>query len=262
MYEPSYPSYQSLSRHNWQQQHEPRYASFGSQTLTGGILLKTRLRLLGALAALGLVGVLLALVFSLTQGSGSLPTTSLSSAPFLASAQNATPLSTPQSQWQKGVVPHLYQTDEAWASYSYAGGTIGDSGCGPTSLAMVYVALTGKTNHTPQTLCAFSEQNGYVEEGLTAWRLMTDGARQLGIRGEVIPADATVMAREVRAGHPLILSMGPGDFTTTGHFIVVTEVTDSGNFIVNDPNSETLSAQSWNPERLLAQCRNLWAFSC
>lgn len=41
---------------------------------------------------------------------------------------------------------------------------------------MVYIALTGKTDKDPAAMAAFSEAGGYVEGGLTAWRLMTDGA--------------------------------------------------------------------------------------
>ena len=32
--------------------------------------------------------------------------------------------STPRSEWRAGEVPHLYQTDPAWADSPYAGGTI------------------------------------------------------------------------------------------------------------------------------------------
>lgn len=223
--------------------------------------LRQGLRLLPALAALGVAALALALILHAAGFGETGPSSLIAETLPFANANESTPTSTPKGQWTKGVVPHLYQTDMAWAAQPYAEGTIGDSGCGPTSLAMVYVALTGRTDRDPASLCQFSEQGGYVEEGLTAWRLMTDGAHELGLSSEVIPADANVMAREVRSGHPLILSMAPGDFTQTGHFIVVSGVAENGDFIVNDPNSEANSAKTWNPQRLLAQCRNIWAFS-
>ena len=41
------------------------------------------------------------------------------------------PSSTPQSEWQAGQVPYLYQTDPQWADESYSGGTVAENACGP-----------------------------------------------------------------------------------------------------------------------------------
>lgn len=89
--------------------------------------------------------------------------------------------STPRDEWRGGSLPFLYQIDPQYRDAPYAGATVGEAGCGPTSLAMVYVALTGKTDKDPAVMAAFSEGEGYVEEGLTAWRFMTDGAADLGL---------------------------------------------------------------------------------
>lgn len=61
-------------------------------------------------------------------------------------------------------------------------------------------------------------------------------------------------------GNPVILAMGPGDFTTTGHYIVLTGVKD-GKFQVNDPNSRLRSQKLWSYEELEDQIRNIWAIS-
>lgn len=173
-------------------------------------------------------------------------------------AQAAT--STPREQWRAGDVPFLYQTDGAWADAPYAGADVAEAGCGPTSLAMVYVALTGKTDLDPAAMAAFSEQGGYVEGGLTAWRLMTDGAAELGLSSQEVPADESALTAELAAGHPVICSVGPGDFTEKGHFIVLAGVAEDGRVVVHDPNSAERSAQTWEAARVLSQCRNLWAF--
>ncbi|MCD8152609.1 MAG: C39 family peptidase [Clostridiales bacterium] len=39
--------------------------------------------------------------------------------------------------------------------------------------------------------------------------------------------------------------MGPGDFTTGGHFIVLTGIDSDGNVIVNDPNSRINSEKHY-----------------
>ena len=125
---------------------------------------------------------------------------------------------------------------------------------------MVYIALTGKTDKDPAAMAAFSEAEGYVEEGLTAWRFMTDGAADLGLSSHEVPADAGRLKEELAQGHPVICSMRPGDFTSTGHFLVVAGVADNGELVIHDPNSPANSARTWDAERVLAQCANLWAF--
>lgn len=170
-------------------------------------------------------------------------------------------VSTPRSEWREGEVPHLYQTDPAWADDPYAGGTIEERGCGPTCLSMVYVALTGRTDLGPAEMAAFSEREGYVADGMTAWSLMTDGAAELGLLGEELPADAGMLKAALEAGRPVIASMLPGDFTTTGHFIVLAGLDEEGRLIVRDPNSAERSERTWDVQLVLDQCANLWAFS-
>ena len=169
--------------------------------------------------------------------------------------------STPRADWHAGEVPFLYQTDPQWASHPYAGGTVEKNGCGPTCLSMVYVALTGHDGLDPAAMADFSERGGYVSNGMTAWTLMSDGAAELGLTSEELPATTAAVREALLAGKPVICSVGPGDFTTTGHFIVLTGLTEDGEVVVHDPNSAERSARPWDLERVLGQCLNLWAFS-
>ncbi|MDY2777195.1 MAG: C39 family peptidase [Collinsella sp.] len=168
---------------------------------------------------------------------------------------------TPESEWKKGEVPYLFQTDPAWAKEPYAGATIKESGCGPTCLSMIYIALTGKSDMNPVGMADFSEENGYVQEGMTAWTLFTDGAAQLGIEGEVLPLWGPTVTEALEAGKPLVFNVKPGDFTTVGHYIVVSGLTDEGMLVVHDPNSYELSAMAWDLQHILDQTSNIWAFS-
>ena len=158
-------------------------------------------------------------------------------------------------------MPFLYQTDPQWSGHPYAGGTVEKNGCGPTCLSMVYVALTGRDDLDPADIADFSERGGYTADGMTAWALMSEGAAGLGLSSEELPASAAVVREALLAGKPVICSVGPGDFTTTGHFIVLAGVSEDDEVIVHDPNSAERSARTWDLERVLGQCLNLWAFS-
>lgn len=169
--------------------------------------------------------------------------------------------STPREEWRAGEVPFLYQTDPQWASHPYAGGTVEKNGCGPTCLSMVYVSLTGRDDLDPSSMADFSERGGYTTDGMTAWALMTDGAAELGLVSEELPASAGAVREALLAGRPVICSVGPGDFTTTGHFIVLSGLAGDGGVVVHDPNSAERSSRTWDLESVLGQCLNLWALS-
>ena len=57
--------------------------------------------------------------------------------------------------------------------------------------------------------------------------------------------------------NPIICSMRAGDFTTTGHYIVLVGCED-GLIRVNDPNSHANSEKLWSYEQIESQIRNLW----
>ena len=88
---------------------------------------------------------------------------------------------------------------------------------------------------------------------------MSDGASHFGIIGEELTLSQSAMENALSSGQPIICSMRPGDFTTTGHFIVITGLKD-GKFIIKDPNSKERSNQLWDYQTLEHQISNLWAF--
>lgn len=184
--------------------------------------------------------------------------------PSLSGSGNAgaaTLVSTPKSEWKRGSTPALYQTDAQWADTRYANDTLRESGCGPTCMSMVYVNLTGRKEMDPAKMCAYSENGGYVDSGATSWRFMSAGAEGLGLRSKELSADKSIIKNEVSAGHPVIAIMGPGDFTTTGHFIVICGIDENGRAIIRDPNSEENTKKAWSLDTIISQARNFWSYS-
>lgn len=215
-----------------------------------------RHRALKGLAALCLIGLVLAGL----AGAGPLSVLgSLGRTAGRAVAGVGASSSTPRSAWRAGEVPALYQTDPQWASHPYAGGTLAENGCGPTCLAMAYIALTGRADYDPAAMADFAEEGGHTVDGMTAWTLMTQGAADLGLSSEELPADAGAVRAALGEGRVVIASVRPGDFTTTGHFIVLAGLTSSGALELRDPNSAERTAEAWDIERVLGQCNNLWA---
>lgn len=158
-------------------------------------------------------------------------------------------------------VPLLLQWDERWGYVSYGSGLIGYTGCGPTCLSMVALYLTRDADYDPATVAHYAEQQGYYVDGSgTAWELMTTGCAHFGLTSREVSLDEDRMAQALSDGEVLICSMGPGDFTDGGHYIVLTGHSSKG-FTICDPNSPKRSAQTWTYARLKDQIRNVWAFS-
>ena len=161
----------------------------------------------------------------------------------------------------KGVIPHLLQWDERWGYQTYGDNMIAVNGCGPTALSMVAAGLTGDNTITPYKVAGFAAEQGYYAgKSGTSWSLMTEGAQQFGIRGEELGLSREEVFSALENGQPIICSMRPGDFTTTGHFIVLVGTKD-GKIRVNDPNSLKRSEKLWDYETLEYQINNLWGYT-
>lgn len=156
-------------------------------------------------------------------------------------------------------VPLFLQWDQRWGYETYGSDCIGITGCGPTCLAMVGYHLTGDEKFDPRKVAEFALENGYYAPGYgSSWTLISEGGIKLGLEVKELPLDQGRMEKALAEGKPIILAMGPGDFTTTGHYIVLTGVED-GKFTVNDPNSRSHSEKLWSYEDISGQIRNIWA---
>lgn len=160
-----------------------------------------------------------------------------------------------------GTIPLFLQWDKRWGYETYGNNCIGTSGCGPTCLSMVVCGLTGETAWNPYEVAKFSENQGYyVPDMGTSWDLMTAGAEALGLSAASGEVQAEYITRNLMEQIPVICSMRPGDFTYTGHFIVLTGIDPEGKIIVNDPNSRINSEKLWEMDVLLPQIKALWTY--
>lgn len=156
--------------------------------------------------------------------------------------------------------PLFLQWDARWGYVSYGDDNIGLSGCGPACLSMVIFSLTRNESATPDAIAGYSMNMGYYEYGAgTSWNLMTDAAAQYGVMAEGLALSEGIMKEHLDNGHMIICSMGPGDFTTTGHFIVIYGYDQDG-FLVNDPYSRIRSNRTWDYDTISGQIRGMWVY--
>ena len=119
------------------------------------------------------------------------------------------------------------QIDSRWKNHMYSSvsdssQTIGTSGCGPTSAAMVVTAIKGTI--TPPEMADLFVNNGYRSASngtyLSAFRWVAD-VFDIGYQ-ETYNLDMAVNL--LKDNNYLIVSVGNGLFTTGGHLMVITGI--------------------------------------
>lgn len=172
------------------------------------------------------------------------------------------PTATTLDKEELNALPLLTQWDQRWGYQTYGDGLMAITGCGPTVLAMVISYLTQEASITPYSVAQWAQNNGYYVEGAgSSWAIMTDYPALYNIQSNYISLSAYSIQNSLNEGKPIILSMNPGDFTRTGHFIVLSSVNADGTIQVKDPNSIIRSQKSWDVETLIQQAATGWQLS-
>lgn len=143
-------------------------------------------------------------------------------------------------------VMYYNQLDERWADIMYGNSsTIGQAGCGPTSMAIVISTLTGEP-HDPVELARWSAANGHRCEGNGSYHsLIPAAAAAYGLNCDR-NLDAQGIVDALSSGKLVVVIMSKGHFTRGGHFIVLRGVTGEGKILVADPASYGRSEQEWD----------------
>lgn len=135
------------------------------------------------------------------------------------------------------------QTDSRWRNvmYSSTGNryqTIGTDGCGPTCAAMVVATLRNTTPKvTPEQAADWSVSHGYLSpnDG-TYWSYFHAYLEKYKIK-VTQTSQASRAETALRNNRMVITSMGRGQWTTGGHFILAYGINGS-KVLIHDPNSE------------------------
>lgn len=142
------------------------------------------------------------------------------------------------------------QTDPRWKNKDYSAKgektTIGASGCGPTAMAMV-LATWADPAVDPVSECAWALSHGYKapHQG-TYYGYFAKAAARYGLNcrqlnsasiyGNSKSAVHEKARKALEAGGLVIACMGPGNWTRSGHYVLVWKIED-GVIYINDPAS-------------------------
>lgn len=162
------------------------------------------------------------------------------------------------------------QTDPRWSKKPYRvpgeAATIGSSGCGPTAAAMLISTVTGKT-FTPEDACKWSVEHGYkaLKAG-TYYAYFKPQFADFGIECDMLNWSKTYgkpdhanhkkVLELLKAGYYIIALMGPGLWTSGGHFVVVWWEDDK--IRINDPASTRTVRLNGDPRTFFSQVNYYW----
>lgn len=137
-------------------------------------------------------------------------------------------------------VPVDYQYNYTTVRYG-TNKSVKTSGCGAASASMVVEYYTGNTSQTPDTLFTWACNNGWYTGNGLSYAAVKQLCANYGVTLTWVGTQAEIISA-LKAGHPIIALMGPGTFTSGGHYIVLSgiKVVDGTTYIrVNDPNSSS-----------------------
>lgn len=160
------------------------------------------------------------------------------------------------------------QFDPQWANKPFGSSTIGDSGCGPSAMAMIITALTGRIV-TPADTAEYGTQIGsYVPGEGSSWSIAKNFAEHWGLKATNIPGNVADINTALRAGGLIVTSgSGVSPFTTGGHYITIRAVTANGTWLIGDSNGQggiANSSKEWDPTSLInngLKKNNVWVIS-
>lgn len=175
-----------------------------------------------------------------------------------------------EMEMNKQPVSYL-QTDPRWAGLDYSAPgektTIGASGCGPTAMAMV-LATWADLDVNPKTECAWALKNGfkaphsgtyygYFEPAGRRYDLKVYRLNYTNIYGNATTAYHAQAKDAVDRGDLVIACMGKGNWTSSGHYVLVYGI-EAGTVFINDPASTKVARTKGSYELFKKQVKYYW----
>lgn len=139
------------------------------------------------------------------------------------------------------------QGDSRWGKKMYScygnkNQTMANSGCGPTAMANI-VATLKDSSIDPYDLAEFAMANGHrSKSGGTAWSFFPDIQEKFGFSKMIESSTLAALKACLDAGGYVVCSMGPGYWTSAGHFITAWKYDDTYIY-ANDPASSKRKKQ-------------------
>ena len=162
----------------------------------------------------------------------------------------------------RGDVPMLFNWDERWGAVEYDNSVLAVTGSGPTSLSMIYMGLTGKTDRTPATMADLATSKGLNggEAHTTAEFFMVVG-KELGLDIREFEPSSDDLIEVLDSGTAVLVELRSETLTDSTHWAVVAYENENGSVRVYDPTSLSASQRPWDPSTIASASSHMYVVS-
>lgn len=162
---------------------------------------------------------------------------------------------------KRGEVPCLYDWDERWGAVTYGDGCLAVTGSGPTTLAMAYMGLTGKTDYSPTEIAQQASKSNYADgDSGSKGELFSKLSTSMGLTtNEYDPATETLYALSETTVFAVELKQGT--LTDDAHWALVVNINEDGSVTVFDPTSSFVSSRTWDMGTIVNSSSKFFAIS-
>lgn len=146
--------------------------------------------------------------------------------------------------WNQGDFNKYYYSEDPYNKNTYKA-TIKSHGCGPTAVAIVASSMLGKNISPIETTSQVCKIGGCTTGGSYINSLATALKDVYGLKVKRTNKHQEVINALGTNKSLVIVLMGPGTFTSGGHYIVLTGVNEKGQVSVADPGNRQRTNKKW-----------------
>ena len=186
-----------------------------------------------------------------------------SSRDFIAAYPKSDKSSRPyDSSVKRGEVPQLFDWDEHWGAVTYGNGPLAITGSGPTTLAMAYMGLTGKTDFSPTEIAQQSSKANYSDgDSGSKGEMFSKLPASMGLTANEYDAAADTLSTSLGDSTVIAAEVKEGTLTDSAHWVLVVNVNADGSVTVFDPTSTAVSSRPWDAGTIAEASTKFYAIS-
>ena len=130
------------------------------------------------------------------------------------------------------------------------------SGCGPTIMAMIVNTFKPDSYVTPKEMADFAYSKGcYVKGGGSTHDIVKKCCDEYRIPVKVISPNKENIETALNNNKLLVALVGKGEFTTGGHFILLTEINNNGKLSIADSINLDNTHKKWDTDFIISQLK-------
>ncbi len=162
----------------------------------------------------------------------------------------------------QGTYPVLYDWDTRWAFMDYGSLPLGLTGSGPTSIAMAYMGLTGKSDKTPAVIAQLALDGNYATGASgTSSDFIKNAASSLGLSCTGLDATEANITGTLDDSTCILVELQAGTVTDESHWALLVSLNRDTSVTLYDPTSTSASAHTWDAGTIADSATTLYALT-